>query len=129
MAESRRVVPFLNVGVQFRLVAAANGRNEVGKMVAARSHGGGRNRLRLAAPLGITLLAGDKSAFAVENVVALRSGVRIVFRGQTAHLEDQLRVAVVEKGDLRVGGLSLVFVAETAAKADHALGERRAVDP
>ena len=38
---------------------------------------------------------------------------------QAAHLEDQLRVAVVEDADLRVGRLAVVDVAEAAADADH----------
>ena len=45
---------------------------------------------------------------------------------QAADLEDELGVAVVHDGDLGVGRLALVAIAEPAAQAEDGLGERRA---
>src|SRR5438045_1556099 len=47
---------------------------------------------------------------------------------QAADLEDELRLAVVEEGQLRVGGLALIGVTESAAEAEDALGQRGAGD-
>ncbi len=47
----------------------------------------------------------------------------LVFVGfQSADFEDELGLAVVEDGDLGVGGLALVFVAESSAQADGGFG-------
>ena len=50
-------------------------------------------------------------------------------RAEAADLEDELRVAVVHDGDLGVGGLPLVAIAEPAAQADDRPGIRRAGGP
>ena len=73
----------------------------------------------LVAPLGIELVAGDGARLQVEDVADLLAVIAHSVL-QAAHLEDQLRVAVVEDGDLRVGRLALVAVAEAAAQAEDA---------
>src|SRR5437879_570595 len=47
---------------------------------------------------------------------------------QAADLEDELRLAVVEEGQLGVGSVALVRITEPAAEAEDALGQRRAGD-
>src|SRR5205085_8205038 len=48
--------------------------------------------------------------------------------GQAADFEDQLRLTVIEDGDLGAGRLALVLEADAAAEADDALGQRGAGD-
>jgi hypothetical protein len=62
-------------------------------------------------------------------VIGIADALAEVFVGfQPADFKDELGVTVIENGDLRVGGFSLVLVAEAATDADYALGKRGAGD-
>src|SRR6516225_5766076 len=111
MAQGARVVPFEHVGVEILAAPASDGGDEVGEMVAAartttRRRGCRRYRLALRAAAGIEAMAGDDALLQMEHV-ADRLPAEPAGR-QAAHLEDELRLAVVKDRDLRVGGLALV---------------------
>ena len=115
-------MPFEDVGVEVLDLAAADGGDEVAEVAVARPALGLELARRSAAapalslPLGIELVAGDRALFEVDDVADLLAVVVVGL--QAADLEDQLRVAEVDDGDLRVGRLALVVVAEPAAEAD-----------
>src|SRR5262249_41257111 len=109
------------IGVEVRVLAAANALDEVVVVVAAALE-----RLQLLALGGeddAGIVAGaDEVAFrAVEDIAYL--GAQQVFARQAAHFEVQVAIAVVEEADLGVGGLAVIDVAEAAADAEHALGQ------
>src|SRR5437867_3915332 len=113
---------FKDVGVEVGLLAAANRSNEVGEVVASRSSSRSlhaRQRLGTIPPTRIEVArADDGASFQLEGVA--HHLIAITLGRQTANLEDQLRLAVIEEGNLGVGGLPLIGVAEAAAQADDA---------
>src|SRR5262249_15135795 len=84
-----------------------------------------RERHGILLSLGNKLVAVDEgTSLKVGDVADL--GAVVGTGGEAADLEDELRVAVVNDGDLGVGRLALVLVAEAAAHADDRLRIGRA---
>src|SRR5262249_31088668 len=99
-----------------------NGRDEIGEMVpsrsAARRTDAGKG-LGPIPPARIESTRADDGAFLQMEGVANHL-IAIARARQTANLEDELRPAIIEEGDLGVGSLALVGIAEAAAQANDA---------
>ncbi len=123
------IVTFQNVGVEIRLLAAADGGDEVAEVCAIPSTvagAAGRRQLRersgLVAVLRIVGRAGDDPRFQMIDVAdPLRAEG---LRRAAARLKNQLRLTKVEHGDLRIGRLTLILISKPPADAQHALGQR-----
>src|SRR5579884_726839 len=99
MAQGAGEMAFENVGVEVLDLAAADGLDEVAIMVFA----------------------------AVPDIAD--PGAEQSLGQESAHLKNQLTVAVIEDTNLRVGGLAIVEVAVAAADAENAFGQLLLVQP
>src|SRR5439155_24175565 len=105
-----------DVRVEVRGPPAADRGDEVGEVIAAARAAPPRppdlrQRGRPVRAAREELRARDGPAFQVVDVADALPAVRA--GAQAPHLKNQLRLAVVEQGDLRVGRLAAVGVAET----------------
>src|SRR5262249_35649170 len=129
VAQGGRVMAFEDVGVEVLPLAATDRGEEVVEVVAAPRAATVLDlgkRLRFATALGVELAARDRAGLEVQGVADALA--LVLLARQPADLEDQQRLAVVEDGDLRAGGLALVLEADPAAQAERAPGQGRAGD-
>ena len=124
-ASSDGPMPFEDFGVEVLALAAADAVDEVAEMRGPCSGcpeaGTSFDRLALVLALGKELAVLDHAFVGVELV----GDLAVLSVDQPADLEEQLGVAEVDDGQLGVGRLALVLVAEAAAEADDALAARR----
>src|SRR5262249_30206263 len=112
MAQGAGQMPFEDVAVQQLRFTAAHRRDEVPEMIAAAAEL--RQHLTVGRVGDGILVAGNDEVTvrAMEDIADLDA--LVVPADQAAYLEDQLTVAVVEDGNLRVGRLAIVDVAEAS---------------
>src|SRR6516165_10825999 len=105
MAQGARQVPFEDVGVQLSGLASTDRLNEVFIVIPAVLER--LDHLSLGREGGrFPVAVNDQVAIgAVKDVADL--GPQEILGGQTADLEDQLAVAVIEDANLRVGGFAI----------------------
>src|ERR1019366_5354034 len=99
----------------------ADGGGEVAVVVAVAGEAPQLAIIVVERPAGIVAGEDDVAVGAMEDVADRGAAVGVGL--QAADFEDQLAVAVIEDGHLRVGGLAVVGVAEAAAEADDGAGE------
>ncbi len=126
MTQSAGVMAFQDIGIEVLMAATSDSGDEVAERTAARSPADIVYAWQRPCGVAIarieTIVADYGAFFQVENVADALTAVAIV--GKSSDLKDQLGLAVVIDGNLRVGSLPLVFVAEAAAQADYTLGQR-----
>src|SRR5438132_397225 len=120
-------VAFQDIGIQVLSFAAAHGFDEIAVVSVIVLAVELLDNLAIAAESDSALVVGtNEDAFAaVEDVADVIVGaganlgrIRALAR-QSANLKDQLCVTVVKHADLRIGRLSIIYITEAAANADH----------
>src|SRR5579875_751103 len=127
MAQGAGEMAFENVGVEVLDLAAADGLDEVAIMVFAAVEF--LDDLALGGESGRFFVTGADhvTVGAVPDIAD--PGAEQSLGQQSAHLKNQLTVAVIEDTNLRVGGLAIIEVAVAAADAENAFGQLLLVQP